>query len=312
MRNRATAWTYLALLLLAGPAGAETAVRFFAVGDAPYSEREYELLETLVAEQLPGGAAFLAHVGDIKGGGAPCGDDSLSGVAELFRRQPVPVVYTPGDNEWTDCRRFAAGRYVPEERLALLRHKFFDDPDVLRLRSLGTEHPDADYPENYFFRYRGLLFATVHLVGSGNNLIPSDPAAIAEFETRSAANRRHLERVAEAAQSPRAQAILLLLHANPRFEEAIASREFAPFRADLGRLLAGFPGPVLAIHGDTHHFRFDQPLQDNGDRRARFYRLEVPGSPIIGGVWVTVDTAADAPFAVELVYPDSLDLLMAE
>ena len=38
----------------------------------------------------------------------------------------MPLLYTPGDNEWTDCHRPAAGRYNPLERLDAVRATFFD------------------------------------------------------------------------------------------------------------------------------------------------------------------------------------------
>jgi hypothetical protein len=61
------------------------------------------------------------------------------------------------------------------------------------------------------------------------------------------------------------------------------------------------------IHGDTHKLRFDSPLQEpqKGGAPARFVRLEVPGSPKVAGVWVSIDPEAEKPFAVELVYPDT-------
>jgi hypothetical protein len=39
-----------------------------------------------------------------------------------------PLVYTPGDNEWTDCHRANNGGYTPTERLDTLREVFFDRP----------------------------------------------------------------------------------------------------------------------------------------------------------------------------------------
>ena len=40
------------------------------------------------------------------------------------------VVLTPGDNEWTDCHRVAAGEYQPLERLAKLREVFYPVPGM--------------------------------------------------------------------------------------------------------------------------------------------------------------------------------------
>ena len=50
--------------------------------------------------------------------------------------------------------------------------------------------------------------------------------------------------------------------------------------------------PVLLIHGDTHYFRFDQPLLADGndphDRLENFHRLETHGSPH-SDQWITVN-----------------------
>ena len=37
----------------------------------------------------------------------------------------------------------------------------------------------------------------------------------------------------------------------------------------------------------------------------RFTRLEVPGSPVVGGVWVSVTPEANEPFSIDLLYPDA-------
>ena len=48
---------------------------------------------------------FRVQVGDIKGGGAPCTEEAYRTVLDLMQRSEPPLIYTPGDNEWTDCRR---------------------------------------------------------------------------------------------------------------------------------------------------------------------------------------------------------------
>lgn len=297
-------WFLLTLALWIVPCGAQDAWRFFAVGDVPYQEAARRSLEGLLRREIPRGSPFLVHLGDIKAGNARCTDQSLERTAELFRSQPVPVVYTPGDNEWTDCRR--GGGYEPAERLAFLRRTFFGDPEVLRLAALGAETTDPDYPENYRFVHGGVLFATVHVVGSRNNRLPADQAALAEHAARSAANRRHLRRVTQVAQDLRPKAVVLLFHANPMLEGDPPSPAYRSFVEGLRELVRGYPGPVLAIHGDTHKHRFDQPLKDpsTGETQRRFTRLEVPGAPFVAGVWVSVDPAAEPPFRVELTYPD--------
>ena len=110
-----------------------------------------------------------------------------------------------------------------------------------------------------------------------------------------------------------AHALVLAFHANPLFEERGARRGFVPVKQDLRRLLTVYSGPVLLIHGDTHSFRFDHPLTDaDGSPIQRFSRLEVPGSPFVAGVWVTVDADATPVFDVQVVYPNALLHLRGE
>ena len=286
-------------------------LRFFAVGDLPYREAEErplrQLLASAVAEQTP----FIVHLGDIKAGSAPCTDANLLEVAALFRAQPVPVVYTPGDNEWTDCHREQAGALDPLARLERVRQVFFGDPHVLRLAELGATQQEPDYPENAYFLRSGVLEVALHVVGSNNGYAKARPAAVAEFQAREAADRDFLKRALGVAEARGARALVILIQANPRFEQGRGPRGFRGFKDDLIALMGRFPGPVLLLHGDTHRFRRDRPLIDpaTGSPFDRLVRVEVPGSPTVGGVWVTVDPDAPDPFAVKPVYAVTLEEL---
>ena len=101
-----------------------------------------------------------------------------------------PLVYTPGDNEWTDCHRPGWGDYDPRERLSVLRNLFFAEPTSLdrdpinleRQSDLSPEH--AAMAENARWRIDGVLFGTAHVVGSNNGRRGGDAAAIAEYESQ--------------------------------------------------------------------------------------------------------------------------------
>jgi hypothetical protein len=247
-------------------------------------------------------------VGDTKSGSAPCTDEHLASIAELFRAQPVPVVYTPGDNEWTDCHRESAGGLDPLVRLKRVRELYYGDPQVLRLAALGAVSQAPDYPENYFFMHSGTLIVALHLVGSQNGCDRSQPAALAECGARDAANRALLARALAAAETQGARALVIAVQANPLFERGRGPEGFRGFKQDLVDLLGRFPGPVLLIHGDTHRFRHDRPLIDpaTGSPFERLVRVEVPGSPMVGGVWVSVDPDAPEPFSVRTRYASAL------
>src|SRR5260221_10690036 len=96
------------------------------MGDTPYNDREeahlVKMLERMDGEPL----AFIVHVGDIKAGGnSPCTDALFEKRRAELDPSKHAIVYTPGDNQWTDCRRKSNGAMDPLERLAKLRQVFF-------------------------------------------------------------------------------------------------------------------------------------------------------------------------------------------
>ena len=72
--------------------------------------------------------AMVTHLGDIKSGSTTCDDQRFATVRHDFDGFADPLVYTPGDNEWTDCHRANNGGYHPLERLAAVRSLFFSAP----------------------------------------------------------------------------------------------------------------------------------------------------------------------------------------
>ncbi|MEA3641274.1 MAG: metallophosphoesterase family protein [Lamprobacter sp.] len=303
-------WGSGTALSLERPEQPGTGLRFFVVGDAPYGNAEYAPFKRLLQEAAEQDPPFIVHVGDIKGGGEPCTEARNRRIAELFQAQPVPVLYTPGDNEWTDCHRQSAGGLDPIERLAALRARFFADPEVLHNAALKLQVPDPAYPENAYTLKDGVMLVLLHLVGSNNNHRSKNSAAMAEWRQRSAANRRLLREATRLAQQSQARAMVLFFHANPLFERSPPSPGFAPLMSDLEALLSSYSGPVLAVHGDTHRFQFNQPLLRNRSAvkgAERLWRLEVPGSPFLGGVWVSLTSDPAEPFAISVVYPSAAE-----
>ena len=91
-----------------------------------------------------------------------------------FDRFEDPLVYTPGDNEWTDCHRANNGGYNPLERLAKVRQMFFPKPgQTLGQKSVGVQSQvDQGFPENVRYSRAGVAFGAPHIVGSNNGLAP--------------------------------------------------------------------------------------------------------------------------------------------
>jgi hypothetical protein len=96
-------------------------------GDVPYSEpQESAGVPNLIEHLNRSGLAFSVHVGDIKGGSSRCDDVVYARFEGYLEALRSPAIYTPGDNDWTDCDRPAAGGYDSEERLRFIRENLLD------------------------------------------------------------------------------------------------------------------------------------------------------------------------------------------
>ncbi len=273
-------------------------IAFGVYGDGPYYPWEEPRARRLLADAESADVDFLIHVGDILG--TPCSDERLADIEERLSRANLPVVYTPGDNEWADCHAPNAGSYDPLERLETLRRIYFEDPASslgavpMPVASQASDDAFAEFPENQRWTRGGFVFATLHVVGSFD--------ATARFPERGPRHDREVARRSEAAlawmddafaeaRAAGASGIVLAAHANVRIESG-GGDGYQLFVGALRDHVAAFPGDVLFIHGDTHTYRTDRPLTDERGRRlANFTRLETFGSPDIGWVRVVADTA---------------------
>lgn len=314
-------WGRLGLLAWAwvGVSAQAQGLRFVALGDMPYGPRAqtqapYERLIDAINQTAP---AFSIHIGDIKSGSSRCDDEELEHQRNNFNRFRQPLIYTPGDNEWTDCHRSNNGGYDPVERLQALRRIFFAKRQALGqtpLRLQAQPEVQADQPdwvENQRWMQAQVVFATVHMVGSNNNRDPKRPEAMREFEARDRANRAWLRSVFEWAKTQQARAVVLAMQADP-FESKRWGQVFPPdsgFTLSVGQTLlplAQASGvPVLLVHGDSHRFAFDQPFELNGQPLRNVHRLEVPGGyGDYRALAVTVQTEnTQQPFAIEWINP---------
>lgn len=314
-------WLPLALVALAGcryqpPSDPPGSFAFAVFGDAPHTERERTLVERLIEDVNSDDLAFFVHVGDILE--YPCSDSLLSARYVALQRIRVPVIYTPGDNEWTDCWRRRAGGYAPLERLARLRGVFFPDPSRSsggRRIDLATQARDiayAEFLENARWTYRGVVFATVHMVGSWNGTRDFPKRTVVEDREvvrRTAAAIVWVRAAFAAARSIDAHGVVIATHADPQFDLPPQKRQ--PFNAFLSVLeeeSTSFGRPVLFIHGDTHRQRVDRPFERGTGAGAGpgtsasppdFTRLETFGSPVVGWVRVVVDTAVPDLFRIQ-------------
>jgi hypothetical protein len=271
---------------------------FAVFGDGPYYVTETARFRRLIEDVNRSDLAWFLHVGDIMW--ARCSDDALASRLKTLGRIRHPVVYTPGDNEWTDCHE--RGGFRPLDRLQRIRSTYFANPSTsIAGAALAVESQSAtpawrEFVENARWRRGGFLFVTVHMVGSHN--------ATARFQGRGAADDSEVSRRTAAAlawldtafaiaTADSLSGVVIAAHANPRFNNPPTN----PYASFLGKLIqhaSAFPGQVLFIHGDTHEHTVDHPMRhaDNGETLANFTRLEAFGSPDIGWVRVVIDSVA--------------------
>lgn len=289
------------LVLLAGVASAQP-ISFGLFGDTPYSQWERERLPELMAEMDREELAFVVHDGDIKNGASVCSDEVLRDMLGVFQASRHPLIYVPGDNEWTDCHRHSNGGYDPLERLGKLRELFFAGDSALGQRPLLLERQSRDpafasFRENVRWVAGGALFVGLNLPGSENNFHGTTRSAgpVPEFIERSAANRVWLAQAFAQARANKLAGIMIVIQANPEFEDFSAGKIRPGYQGFLTQLrdeTLAFAGRVVLVHGDSHQHQINQPMLDSVSRQVikNFTRVETFGSPFMGWIKATVDT----------------------
>ena len=281
---------------------------FGVYGDGPYYFWEDGRHRRLLADAESAGLDWLVHVGDLLW--KPCSDEAFRERRALLDALELPVIYTPGDNEWTDCHQEAPGGHDPLERLGSLRRTFFSDPGTslggrpIPLVSQAASAEYTEFAENARWSRGGFVFATLHVVGSGNGSTPFPGRTAShddEVRRRTEAAVAWLDETFADAERNAAAGVVLIAHANVSLEtgglwdatSGSGGDPYEPFVTALEGHVSRFAGPILFIHGDSHEQRVDQPLRDgNGGVHDNFTRLETFGSPDIGWVRVVVDTVA--------------------
>ena len=314
------------------PVAATEPFSFALLADGPYGEGAEPAYDRLIQAINSEPLAFAVHAGDIKAGGEMCTDELLIRRHRQLQNIEHPLIYTPGDNEWTDCHRDSNGNYLPTERLDFLRALFFPDPGMslgqnpMLIDSQASRPEYQRYVENTVFEKDGVVFVQVHVVGSNNNLAPwdeideSDSFAqpredrFAEYNERNDAGVVWLNQAFDHATAIDAAAVFVTIHANPRFDLNGAEEERSGFNPFLSTLLArtkAFDKPVALAHGDFHVFLVDTPrlvpfyanedAQAEGDNRqvANLVRVQGFGDSENHWVKITVDRHDPAVFSFQ-------------
>ena len=266
-------------------------------GDWPYSQNLLDRADLLINSiNNDRDVSLVMHLGDIHSGSMPCTSAGIlpplpssnpgwnQAVFHVFQQFNAPVVYTPGDNEWSDChksKQLSSG--APLKELASVRSLFFSQPGrtlggaPMAVASQGlmadAAHPtDAQFIENVMWVKSKVVFATFNIPGGSNDDASqwsgsfSDPVAqVQEMVVREAANLRWLDATFERAQKAHARAVVIGVQADMWDPEAIAAggaglSNYTPFVRKLADLSLRFQQPVLVLNGDTHRLLVDQPL----------------------------------------------------
>jgi hypothetical protein len=248
---------------------------FAVIGDVPYGDTQIASFPAWIDQINAARPALTFHVGDIKNGSSRCDDAYYDLIRSDFDRFANPLIYTPGDNEWTDCHRANNGAYNPLERLAQDRAVFFDHPGTTlgRRSTHVASQVAAGYPENVQLRRDGVAFAMIHVVGSNNGRQPwtglgntvATPEQLAEERARMANGIKVVRNTFAQARQRHDRAVMVLLQADmfdptftPNFATDISA--FQPLVQTLVDESSAFRGQVYLVNGDSHVYNSDFPL----------------------------------------------------
>jgi len=282
-------------------------------GDLPYSDLQATTgVPNLIADMNSQNLAFTAHDGDLKAGNATpnsvtpttCNDALYTQALGYFNSLSAPAIFTPGDNDWTDCDRASNGGYSSLERLDHERTVFFSTPFSLGQHRIFQEVQLAPIclgvsgsvpcVENRRWTFAHVTYATLNIQGSCNNLCDTAPDST-EWTARNAADIAWMQQTFEEAKANNSVAIMFISQADPGFDETDGTRGplrdpktlvetdgqpdgFQQFLLALRDQVIAFEKPVAYVHGDSHYFRVDKPLLDSQGRRLEnFTRVETFG-----------------------------------
>ncbi|HXN51561.1 MAG TPA: hypothetical protein VN943_06455 [Candidatus Acidoferrum sp.] len=241
-------------------------------GDLPYSDVQATTgVPNLIADMNRHELAFTAHDGDLKAGNATlnsatpttCSDALYLQGLHYFNSLKAPAIFTPGDNDWTDCDRPSNGGFSSLERLDHERALFFSTPFSLGQHRIHQEVQTAplclgvsgNVPciENRRWTLGGVTYATLNIQGSCNNLCDTAPSP-AEFAARNQADILWMQQTFEEARARDSAAIMLITQADPGFDATDGTR--GPVRdpktlAETDGQPDGFQSFLLALR--DHH-----------------------------------------------------------
>jgi hypothetical protein len=292
-------------------------------GDMPYGALGRSQYPNLLADINQSKVAFSIYDGDLQAGGdGPCNDSLYTTALANFNTLERPLVWVPGDNDWTDCW----GRYGPvqlpyQDPIERLNHErqLFDATDqslgqktltLTRESSEGGQY--APYSENVRWLYGPVVYIGLNVQGSNDNYPYHDTDAEnptapvrsdAEIQrqrdeevARKAADLHWLDEGFAYAKQIGAKGILIDWQADPNFnnEQQLTNPHdwdaYPDYVNALRTETMSFPGQVVLAHGDSHYFKVDKPINlPNGAVLANFTRVETFGARQTHWVSASID-----------------------
>ena len=246
---------------------------------------------------------FVVHVGDAMRGNIECPDKAIGVFLEALSQHSSPLIYTPGDNDWSECisakwkpniinrikRRYVMWRYkdvfrdpIYDSRRALrtIRQLAFPPSVSLGKRTIPLSRQNElasfkAFPENAHWVRHGILAATFHIIGGANNYQRDR----AEFERRNMANLSWLDTVFGLAAQEKIVGIILFAQEAPFGYRQANHEQLGPgynsFNKELTRQVRELQKPIIFIHGSGASLRVDNPLFDDMGLIKNFTRVRV-------------------------------------
>jgi hypothetical protein len=310
-------------------------------GDWPYNKLLFDNAPLLIdSVNSDPDVSLVLHVGDIHSGSMACTSAGVlppiptsnpgwnQSIFAQFQKFKWPTVYTPGDNEWTDChkaKQLKSGD--PLKELTSVRSLFFSRPGwTLGLNQMQVYSQaqrfdrnfstDAQYVENVIWQDAKTVFVTVNMPGSNNDGLPwtdfeNATARNAEREARTAADIRWLQTAFSYAIFEHAAAVVIGLQADmwdPAAVNGDGLNNYTLFVQELAVQSRRFGRPVLLINGDSHVFGADHPLADPASTTGQIHhalptpnltRITVQGSTNKPAEWLklTIDSRTASVFS---------------
>jgi len=310
-----------------------SAIRYAVFGDTPYGTPQIENFPKDVAEiNADPQVSLTIHLGDIKDSVSPCKTSYFRSIRSDFDQFDKPLIYTPGDNEWTDCHLKEDGSYWPAgpvlngdtrpARLDEIHGIFFDRPgSTLGRHPIPVETEGGDYTENVMWSQAGVEFGDLDVPGSDNDWAPwfdkpRTSSQISEVKSRTSADLAWMNRIFDRARGEQAKAVVIGMQADmwdPEYGgDATQFDHFTRIAKTLAEQALRFQKPVLLLNGDSHKFVDQRPLADPsrpentsmygiGEEVPNLRRITVNGSdtPCHGWVKLTIDPQSADVFSYE-------------